>query len=44
MRVLRVGSIYVLLGLILFWLLFPFYVMLITSLKSAGEIFTIPPT
>ena len=44
MRILRTGSIYVLLGLILFWLLFPFYVMLITSLKSAGEIFTIPPT
>ena len=44
MRLLRVGSIYGILGLILFALLFPFYVMLITSLKSAGEIFTIPPT
>src|SRR5574342_228916 len=44
MRYLRPTSIYLLLGLILFGLLFPFYVMLITSLKSAGEIFTIPPT
>ncbi len=44
MTALRVGSVYVLLGLILFGLLFPFYVMLITSLKPMSEIFTIPPT
>jgi len=44
MKLMRVGSIYMLLGLILFGLLFPFYVMLITSLKPMSEVFSIPPT
>jgi len=44
MSLLRAGSVYMLLGLILFGLLFPFYVMLVTSLKPMSEIFSIPPT
>lgn len=44
MKLMRVSSIYMLLGLILFGLLFPFYVMLITSLKPMSEVFSIPPT
>ena len=41
---LRSGTIYLLLGVLLFGMLFPFYVMIITSLKPMSEVFTIPPT
>ena len=41
---LRSATIYLLLGFLLFGMLFPFYVMLVTSLKPMSEVFTIPPT
>jgi len=44
MSLVRTGAIYLLLGLLLFGMLFPFYVMLVTSLKPMGEVFTSPPT